>query len=213
MQGYSSSVAATPDGGFIVAWSASGSTGSDTSFASVQARRFAEPTTTTSTLPPQPVAGANLLLSVRGETKRRLTLRMADGSPATVDPTIAGALLQVHGTGGGPDSACIVLDAGHWSAKGRTSRRRYLYDACDGGSLCVRALLRPGKRLAAKARGALAYSLDEPQQGAVGVRFDGGAPMCALFGGRVKKDIGGAKGRFQAKAAPAAACAPSPPCP
>lgn len=225
--GYGSGIAAVPDGGFIVSWAAHSSTGSDTSYGSVQARRFAEPTTTTvsvattttstsTSLPPQPVAGAKLLLSDKGETKRRLALRLADGSPATVDPTIGGALLQVHGTGGGADNACIVLHAGGWSAKGRPSRRRYVYDACTGGSaLCVHALLRPGKRLAAKARGALAYSLDEPQQGAVGVRFDGGgAPTCALFGGRVKKDVGGAKGRFLAKAAPAGAgCQPSPPCP
>jgi hypothetical protein len=173
-------------------------------------------TTTSTSLPPQAVAGAKLLLSDRGETKRRLALRLADGSPVTVDPTIGGALLQVHGTGGGTDNACLVLHAGGWSAKGRASRRRYVYDACtEGKALCVHALFRPGKRLAAKARGTIAYSLDEPRQEAVGARFDGGgAPMCALFGGRVKKDVGGVKGRFKSSGAPAgAACPPSPPCP
>ena len=218
-------VATTPDG-FVVVWSASGSTGTDTSFGSVQARRFVETTTTTTvsaastttstSVAAHAVAGTKLLLTDRGESKRRLAVRIADSSPATVDPTIAGALLQVHAAGGGTDNLCLGLHAGAWRAKGRGPRRKFVYDDCaGGGGLCVRARLRPGKRFAAKARGPLGYSLDEPQQGAVGVRFDGGgAAMCALFGGRVKKDSGGPKGRFQASAAPAGtACAVSPPCP
>lgn len=221
------SVAPTPGGGFVVVWGASGSTGSDTSVGSAQVRLFAEPTTTTSTpspgatttstLAPQPVAGAKLLIGDRGTTDRRLTVRIGDATPATFDPTASGALLHVHGAGGTADNACFALPAVGWRSKGRPRGRRWVFDGCSSGQgPCVRALLRPGKRFAAKSRGALAYSLDEPQQTAVGVRFGaGGTSTCALFGGRLAKDRGGTKGRFTAKDAPApATCAPAPaPCP
>src|SRR5262249_54437462 len=65
----------------------------------------------------------------------------------------------------------------------------------------------------------IAYSLDEPTQGTLGVRFTSGAKTyCATFGGDKTVDSGTdppnpkGKGRFKSKNATAAPC-PSPPSP
>jgi hypothetical protein len=64
------------------------------------------------------------------------------------------------------------------------------------------------------------YSLDEPAQEALGVRFTSGTTSyCATFGGERTVDSGtdppnpGGKGRFKAKDAPVAPCPPAPACP
>src|SRR6266850_2679228 len=89
---------------------------------------------------------------------------------------------------------------------------------------CKSVKVKPGKllRVLCVAKTApTAYTLDEPEQGTLAVRFTSGATAyCATFGGDRTVDSGtnppngGGKGKFKAKDAVAVPCAPAPaPCP
>jgi hypothetical protein len=57
----------------------------------------------------------------------------------------------------------------------------------------------------------IGFSLDEPQQGSIGVSLvSGDARYCAVFGGTITKDAG-ADDQFKARAAPAPVDCPTPP--
>ena len=143
------------------------------------------------------------------------------GAASGVDPTANGATVQVYAASGDGDAVCLALPRDGWTASGDPTRPRYRYrdpQALHGP--CSTASLRPAllRVTCAARRSPIAYSLDEPSQGAVAVRVASGATTwCMVFGGRVRRDSGtdppnpGGHGRFSAVDAPApAACPPEP---
>jgi hypothetical protein len=186
--------------------------------------RFAvQPATTTPPPPPaggpQPIAGALLLIADRTATKRAIVFtskdERLDGSPGTgIDPVAAGAVLQVFNAAGTGDSTCLGLPAAGWSVKGKGAKRTLRYrDKRSTSGPCRLAAIRDGKVLHVVCRAKtkpIDYSLDEPAQQSVGVRFRSGATeYCTVFGGTIAKDR---QGRiFKAKRAPAPAACPAPP--
>ncbi len=134
-----------------------------------------------------------------------------------IDPVADGAWLQIYNAAGGADSACMTLGTGSgagWMAKGDVLRPSFRYRDHD-------YLLGPCRSVRVSARGELKadcssivqpldYSLDEPSQGAVAVRFgSGAAEYCAVFGGEVREDS--QADRFAAKGSVAPAQCPAPP--
>jgi hypothetical protein len=86
--------------------------------------------------------------------------------------------------------------------------------------LCHTLRLQGGTILPASCRTGGAYTLDEPSQASVAVRFkSGGTEYCTVFGGTVKVDVpappiqGPPPGKFLAVDAPVPAVCPTPPSP
>jgi polyhydroxybutyrate depolymerase len=166
------------------------------------------------------VAGRKLMLKdAGGPAKRKLVVSVKDAAVAlgAVDPTQDGAALQVYNTNGSGESLCAALPALGWRRKGTG----FVYaDKTGAHGPCSSASLKEGS-LAASCSGKhqpLAYSLDEPAQGSLAVRFASGAEsFCAGFGGKIAADGGAAigKARFLARSAAAPAVCPAPrsPCP
>ena len=100
------------------------------------------------------------------------------------------------------------------AAKGKGAKRSLRYrDARFARGACRSAAVKDGKRLQVVCQAKVKpidYSLDEPAQGSVAVRFRSGATeYCTTFGGTVAKDRQGTT--FKAKGAPAPETCPAPP--
>lgn len=146
-----------------------------------------------------------------------------DTSTATgIDPIADGVTLQLYNASGSGESVCLPLPGAGWRLVGRPSQPSYRYvDAAFANGPCKVGTVKHGTLLkvscAAKVS-PIGYSLDEPMQGTLALRFtSGGATWCAVFGGRVRRDSGtdppvaGGRGQFSAKDAPAPpACPPAP---
>ena len=178
------------------------------------------------------IGGKLLLVKDNADpTKRKIVFVSKDPAIDTtvgtgVDPVTNGASFQVYNANGSGESVCLPLPstAGTWEASGRAPDLRYSYKDADAAhGPCKVVKIKDGKLLRvlclAKVQ-PIDYSLDEPTQGAMAVRFTSGATTyCATFGGDVKVDSGtdppnpkGA-GKFKAKDAAAAPCPPAPACP
>jgi hypothetical protein len=162
-------------------------------------------------------------------SKRAVSLQsrdpLIDTTAATgVDPIADGATLQIYAANGAGDAVCLPLPSagGSWRASGDPARPRYRYrDALGVNGPCRAASITDGKLLKVTCtakRSPIGYSLDEPAQGAIAVRFTSGATTwCALFGGTVQRDSGtdppiaGGRGQFSALDAPAPVDCPEPP--
>ena len=114
-----------------------------------------------------------------------------------IDPVTNGASFQVYNANGSGESVCFSLPstAGTWEANGKPPDLRYSYKDADAAQgPCKIVKIKDGKLLRvvclAKVQ-PIDYSLDEPTQGAMAVRFTSGATTyCATFGGEVKVDSG-----------------------
>ncbi len=178
--------------------------------------------------PPLPVAGKRLVVKDNplDATRRTLLFLARDTAITTldIDPVADGASVQLYNANGSGESLCIALPSvgGSWRLSGPPSRPKYRYkDAVSAHGPCKAAAIAMGSGIKVSCnakRAPLAYSLDEPSQGALAVRITSGATTwCATFGGRVVRDSGtappiaGGRGQFSAKDAPApAACPPAP---
>jgi hypothetical protein len=189
----------------------------------------ATPTAASTPGAPVPVSGASLLLKDRATdaTRRTLSFVAKDAAistaPSSLDPVANGATVQVYNANGSGESLCLSLPSagGSWTARGDASQPRYGYrDALAVNGPCKTASMKNGKlKLSCTAKHSpIAYSLDEPSQGAMAVRVTSGVTTwCALFGGRVRRDSGtnppviGGRGQFRAtNAPPPATCPPAP---
>jgi hypothetical protein len=131
-------------------------------------------------------------------TKAPLTVFPASGS--LVDPSMAGGTFRlVNPTTG--ESQLFDLPPAGWSLRKNGTIYKFSNAGVPAGSTPAKVALlkqKKGMRVVAKASG---LTLDEAQQGSVGVIVTtGGNRYCALFGGTVKRDE---PGRFIAKNAPA----------
>ena len=179
------------------------------------------PGTPTATPPPTPivVAGKKLVVKDRAgdATKRSLSLVLKDTAidANAVDPIADGATLQLYNANGSGESVCLPLPsvAGSWTVSGDPSRPKYRYrDSHFSNGPCKSVKIQDGKLVSASCNAKLspiAYSLDEPSQGAMAVRLTSGTTTwCAAFGGRVTRDSGtdppvpGGRGQFKASDAP-----------
>ncbi len=145
---------------------------------------------------------AGKMLDVRDEGgDQRLTWIVADPAatlPAGDDrPTVAGAsLLILNPTTN--ESATFILPASNWSENAAATAYRFRNPSAPSGPSQVKiARMKNGKlKVSARASG---ISLDEAQQGSIGVVLGSGTiQYCTLFGGTVRRDT---PGRFNAKLA------------
>jgi len=198
------------------------SSGNDAAVARFDREPEPPPTTTTTTLPGQAIRG-KLLLIVDGTDakKRKIVFKAKDASIDTsagsgIDPVTDGAVFQVFNDAGTGDSACFDLPAAGWTRKGKPAKPTFRYrDKKFAMGPCSLTTVQDAKSLVvvcqAKVR-PIDYSLDEPAQDRVGVRFrSGGTEYCTVFGGKVLKDK--QKTKFRAKNAPAACPAAPVACP
>jgi outer membrane protein assembly factor BamB len=145
------------------------------------------------------------------------------GGPA--DLTTVGATLDLFNPVTA-ETASFSLPAGRWSVSGEAGEAlRYLYrdpTRVSGPCTSVKIIARGrtdelgrAAKLRAKCSGSqIAFSLDEPAQGSLGVRFAlGGTSMkgwCAVFGGTIVRDFPATaanQGIFQARESPAPSAA------
>lgn len=190
--------------------------------------------TATPTDVPVALAGKKLLVKDRpaDPSRRSVSVQLKDLAIDTsvasgVDPVTDGATLELYHAGGSGESVCLPLPnvAGSWRTTGNATSPTYRYrDSHTVNGPCKTVTVRHGKVLSASCTAKtapIAYSLDEPSQGALAVRFTSGTTTwCAVFGGRVLRDSGtdppnaGGAGTFSAKDAPRpVACPLSPTCP
>lgn len=194
--------------------------------------------TPTGTPPPAPAA-TPIVIAVGGKqlvvkdrpldaTKRSISFLTRDATvdPSGIDPLVDGATVQLYNANGSGESVCVALPsvAASWRASGPPPRTTYRYkDSLATNGPCKAAAVKRGMLQVSclAKRSPIAYSLDEPSQGALAVRFTSGATTwCAVFGGSVRRDSGtdppvdGGRGQFSAKDAPAPlGCPPAPACP
>jgi hypothetical protein len=186
------------------------------------------PTATPGAAAPIPVAGKQLVLKDNplDATRRSAVVALKDPAITTlgIDPVADGASIEIYNANGSGESVCLALPslAGSWRRSGPLSRPKFIYkDAAAANGPCKTATIAMGSgiKVICKAKDApLAYSLDEPSQGAMAVRVTSGrTTWCASFGGRVVRDSGtdppvdGGRGQFSAKDALAPAACPSAP--
>jgi outer membrane protein assembly factor BamB len=164
-----------------------------------------------------PVAGHQLRFEDRAgkPARRRLRFELRDAAvtvPAdagAADPTVAGATLEVLNPESG-ERVAVSLPAAGWQRR----PRGYRYD--DGSRAlgpCTRAQIQDGRVKAKCVGDGVAFTLDEPAQGALVVAFTLGTERvhCARFGGVVVADAGtdgSRRGVFAARDAPAPATCP-----
>ena len=171
-----------------------------------------------------PVKGMNLSLRDDADaTRRKIVFRSVDRSVSTalgagIRLTTNGATLRVYNGMGSGEVACLPLPASGWIPSGNLERPTYRYrDSSYANGPCVSAVVTHRGTLKALCRARvqpIPYSLDEPQQGSIGVDvLSGSARYCALFGGDILDDSA-AEQRFRAQGAtPPASCPAAPPCP
>lgn len=128
------------------------------------------------------------------------------GGPA--DPTLTGATLDLYNPVTG-EHATVSLPAAQWLPVGRSPSLRYRFKG-TAADACQKVGVSEGTVMVACKGSGLGFSLDEPTQGALGVRLTlgttPGISYCSVFGGNVTRDAGtlpGGKGAFKAKSAPA----------
>jgi Tol biopolymer transport system component len=174
----------------------------------------------------QLTAGGKLMLKDRDGDASKRKLAVLSKDPALVapppasgaDPTQTGAELRLFNPGT-QEQAAFALPSAGWKGLGTPpGAKGYKYidkDLVNGP--CKKVLIRPGKLLKAVCRGSqIAFTLDEPTQGLVAVRFSTGSgsaatSSCLRFGGTVVHDTqatAGKSGQFKAVDAP-----PPPACP
>jgi hypothetical protein len=150
-------------------------------------------------------------------TLRSTAIETAPG--VGIDPLGDGATVQVYGTGGTGDVACFSLvtsGSALWTQGGDPAAPTFRYRDRDGvNGACKRARIKNHGVLsvACDAKTApIAYTLDEPGQGRIAIRFTSGSTTyCAEFGGNLKKDM---PRLFVATGAPLPGeCPPAPACP
>jgi len=130
-----------------------------------------------------PIDAAKRKLSLKATTRRaeagnRIVVPLP-GGPA--DPTVVGATLVVANTAGGSDRTQLALLAAGWRLLGSVEKPYgWTFEDKSPGAPVMKITLR-NDLLAVKAGGAgFRYSLDEPQQGRIGVRLQiGDAAWCA----------------------------------
>lgn len=177
------------------------------------------------------MGGKRLVVTDRAgdATKRTISVLVKDAAVDTsvatgIDPLADGATLQIYNANGSGESVCLPLTStgGSWAVRGSAAHPTYRYrDPRFTNGPCRAATVTHGKLLTvtcAARTSPIAYSLDEPSQGAIAVRFaSGGTIWCAEFGGRVQRDttadpqVNGGRGRFSAVNAPPPAPCPAPP--
>jgi cysteine-rich repeat protein len=160
------------------------------------------------------------LLGLGDNVRRRLGFvtndPLIDGG---VDALTEGATFQVYNASGGGDVACFELPPAApatWTNPRPPVLAYRDRERVNGACHAVRIV--DGKRLKVTCRGStlandppLDYTLNEPSQGAVAVRFRSGSrEYCTVFGGTVTRDQ---PRSFKAKGAPAPAVCPIPPAP
>jgi hypothetical protein len=201
----SPATARAASGDFVVVWQGEGQDGN---LEGVIARRFAHAA---------PVKGTRIvLLDSADPTRRKLIFLSNDRNLSTVlgfgvDPAADGAYLHVYNDNGSGESVCVPLPAARWTAAGSVYARRFTYRDPDFlSSPCNRIVVADGRIVRVKCKD-IGFSLDEPQQGSIGVSLvSGDARYCAVFGGTITKDAG-ADDHFKARAAPAPVDCPTPP--
>ncbi len=176
------------------------------------------------------IAGTTLQVKQSGApTVTTLTLKSKDprlvasgpagpGGDGLGDPTVGGATLHlVNPTSG--EEVTIPLPAAGWRRRSGQGYAPSGYQYSDSGGAfgpCKAVSVKSGKKLTVSCRGTgVAFSLDEPTQGSLGVRLTLGSGLggegfrtCLLFGGTVVVDR---PGEFKASAAPAPSSCPSAP--
>jgi hypothetical protein len=203
-------VAVAPDGRYGVAWQ--DGSGFDTASSVIYARFYAHEA---------PVKGSRFeLRDGPSPSDRRVILRVRDRIVATrpgagLDPTVDATFLHVFNSDGSGEAVCLPLPAGGWTVRGRPEKPTYVYsDPGYAYGPCRNARVRDGSSLSVTCDASvqpIAYSLDEPQQGSVGIELvSGDAKYCANFGGRVAIDSAAAQ-QFKASRAPAPVSCPTPP--
>lgn len=191
----------------------------------VAAGRLADGADTFATVKFDSTTGNDFLFSAK-----RLRVRDGDNAPArrsislvsaddrlanaptagAFDPTVGGGMLElVNPTSG--ETATIALPAVGWHAGPAGG---YRYEDHHHVGPCSKVFVEP-KRIQVSCAGAgIAFSLDEPSQGSLGVRItvgSAGVRRCFLFGGTIKRDQstgGGSGALFYAKNAMAPADCP-----
>jgi hypothetical protein len=195
-------------GGFTVVWGTFAADG-------VRGRRYADPASIRLT-------GKRLVVVDNPvPTRRRIVFNSPDRNVSTTpgvapNPLVDGAFVQVFNASGTGESVCIPLPAAGWTTTGPPETPVYLYrDATGAHGPCHQATLRGGKspmvKVACRAKHQpIAYTLDEPSQGSLGVNLtSGSATYCTLFGGVVTDS--GATRKFVAKNASVPTTCPTPP--
>jgi hypothetical protein len=169
-----------------------------------------------------PRVTAKLKVSDRADPeKRALSIKPAGRIPRAafgrrVDPIADGAYLHVYNADGTGDSVCLPLPAEHWRSKEPDAGRFDYTDRANAAGPCARLTIANRKVVKARCnakRQPLDYSLDEPRQGTVVVRFvSGSAAYCSLYGSDVRVDRTGSFGAVNVL--PASDCPPpATPCP
>jgi hypothetical protein len=150
------------------------------------------------------LAGSKLRFVDHGAMGAKLSLgskaRILPPVPlASTDPTVGGASLEIENPTT-HETATIALPASGWAALG-TLGFRYTDHHVHGP--CTKIVV-TSRRLVAHCSGTdIGFTLDEPSQGALGVRFrqgTAGLGRCLLFGGSVLTDTAGSFVRTRAPA-------------
>jgi outer membrane protein assembly factor BamB len=167
-----------------------------------------------------PVAGAKLVVRDRlGEpAARRILGILRDRSIGVAlgggvgDPTLSGAVLRLVNEGT-LEADTLSLPSTGWVALGAPpGSRGYQYvDSTGAGGACRRVRVKRGliKVNCLGSQGPIAFSLDEPTQGALtlSLQLGGAETQCTKFGGDVRSDSGtsnpGPSGTFDGRDAPA----------
>lgn len=150
------------------------------------------------------------------ETNRKIVVAMTGLviDAAAIDPVTNGAVLHVFNSAGTADSACMSLPASGWKASG--SALTYEDPGYTNGP-CRLVKVKTSKFVKAVCKAKvqpITYTLDEPAQGAVGVRFTSGdRTYCADFGGSGPKDVPNKKFLAKNAAAPLTCSTPPAACP
>ena len=158
--------------------------------------------------------------------RRRLVFMTKDPRISTalgsgMDPSTDGASLQVYNASGVGDVACFELvpvGSATWSVRGGDPATPLLVykDNKQVNGACRMARIANGRQLKVVCKAdtflPFSYSLDEPSQGSIAVRFrSGDTEYCTVFGGTVTYDL--SMSLFNARSAPAPAVCPTPPSP
>ena len=164
------------------------------------------------------IEGKKLIVKDKDMDASKRKLIFLSGDPAIAAPPGGDADPSIHGAElvllnpATAETQTFTFPSGLWSARGNPpGSKGFVYkDKTLSMGPCKRVILKPGKRLKVVCKGAgITFSLDEPTQGRLDLRFRTGSGAgaiehCTNFGGTVQKDTqasGGGTGLFKAKAA------------